>query len=256
MLAFSRHSAAALGLAFRPAGHAACHRGSDLLSGLLQTAPVGCRSVGRGQTSWILHQPRQQAAQPEAGSGALAGAGGARGGGGGGGRCALVTGDALQLCPITNCSPPSCMQGRHPQTVYTLRVHTGLKRGSALDDYNAGVLVCLVGSDGAAYLARLQPLADPESREQELLQVCSSLDGDSDAGANCRLVLHSIGKQRKAGSGSSSSSAALAVKRRFQEGSVDEICFVGPELGPLAGMLIAPEAGRWVLDEVGGWGVG
>lgn len=37
---------------------------------------------------------------------------------------------------------------------------------------------------------------------------------------------------------------------RFQEGSVDEVCLLAPELGPLAAVLVAPEGGSWVLDEV------
>lgn len=36
----------------------------------------------------------------------------------------------------------------------------------------------------------------------------------------------------------------------MQEGSVDEISFVAPELGPLAGIMVAPEGGSWVCDEV------
>jgi hypothetical protein len=35
-----------------------------------------------------------------------------------------------------------------------------------------------------------------------------------------------------------------------QEGSVDEVCFLGPELGPLTAMLVSPEGGTWSLDEV------
>jgi hypothetical protein len=31
---------------------------------------------------------------------------------------------------------------------------------------------------------------------------------------------------------------------------VDEVCFLGPELGPLAAMLVSPEGGTWSLDEV------
>jgi hypothetical protein len=36
----------------------------------------------------------------------------------------------------------------------------------------------------------------------------------------------------------------------LQEGSVDEVSFVAPELGPLAAIMVAPEGGSWVCDEV------
>lgn len=35
-----------------------------------------------------------------------------------------------------------------------------------------------------------------------------------------------------------------------QEGSVDEVSFMAPELGPLAAIMVAPEGGSWVCDEV------
>lgn len=36
----------------------------------------------------------------------------------------------------------------------------------------------------------------------------------------------------------------------MQEGSVDEVSLVAPELGPLAAIMVAPEGGSWVCDEV------
>lgn len=36
----------------------------------------------------------------------------------------------------------------------------------------------------------------------------------------------------------------------MQEGSVDEVSFIAPELGPLAAVLVAPEGGSWVCNEV------
>ncbi len=35
-----------------------------------------------------------------------------------------------------------------------------------------------------------------------------------------------------------------------QEGAVDEVSFRAPELGPLAALLVGPEAGCWVCEEV------
>ena len=31
---------------------------------------------------------------------------------------------------------------------------------------------------------------------------------------------------------------------------MDEVSFASPELGPLAALLVGPEAGRWLCDEV------
>lgn len=36
----------------------------------------------------------------------------------------------------------------------------------------------------------------------------------------------------------------------FQEGSVDEVSFMAPELGSLAAILVAPESGSWMCEEV------
>lgn len=35
-----------------------------------------------------------------------------------------------------------------------------------------------------------------------------------------------------------------------QEGAVDEVSFRAPELGPLSALLVGPEAGCWVCEEV------
>jgi hypothetical protein len=36
----------------------------------------------------------------------------------------------------------------------------------------------------------------------------------------------------------------------LQEGSVDEVSFVAAELGDLAAIMVAPEGGSWMCDEV------
>lgn len=41
-----------------------------------------------------------------------------------------------------------------------------------------------------------------------------------------------------------------AASLLLQEGSVDEISFMACELGDLAAVLVAPEGGSWVCDEV------
>lgn len=39
-------------------------------------------------------------------------------------------------------------------------------------------------------------------------------------------------------------------KVRFKQGSVDEISFLGAELGPLASLLVGPEHGSWFVEEI------
>jgi hypothetical protein len=60
-----------------------------------------------------------------------------------------------------------------PATVYTVRISTGYKRGSALSDYNAGVMLCLVGQNGEAVLKTISPLADREESAEQLAYICS-----------------------------------------------------------------------------------
>ncbi len=57
-------------------------------------------------------------------------------------------------------------------TVYTLRLRTGLGRDAGLKVPDAGVLVCLIGKDGAACLHRVGPLYDAEMTERELQAIC------------------------------------------------------------------------------------
>ena len=41
-----------------------------------------------------------------------------------------------------------------------------------MTETRAGVYLCLVGKDGAAFLHRAAPLNDPEVIEQELIEIC------------------------------------------------------------------------------------
>ncbi|EFN54594.1 hypothetical protein CHLNCDRAFT_135440 [Chlorella variabilis] len=157
-----------------------------------------------------------------------------RGGGGGG--------DAP---PPRYFTPPERLLSTGPaqeprrDTVYTLRVSTALSRGASLTDPAAGVLVCLVAGDGSALLRRVPRINDPELTEQEVRDICSSID-DREAGANCAVALHAAASQRQSGVG---------PRLRFQEGAVDEVSFSAPELGPLAALIVGPEQGRFVCRE-------
>ena len=61
---------------------------------------------------------------------------------------------------------------------------------------------------------------------------------DKSSGVDARALSRALGKGK------------AIIKRRFQEASIDEVSFLGPELGPLSGMLIGPEQGSWQVQEV------
>lgn len=82
------------------------------------------------------------------------------GGGGAGGHSSRRAAPPQRLLSRTEPDPD------RKETVYTLRLATAPARGSALTDPAAGVVVCLVGRDGAALLHRVARLNDPETTEQ------------------------------------------------------------------------------------------
>lgn len=118
-----------------------------------------------------------------------------------------------------------------------------MRRGAALTDPGAGVLVCLIGEDGSSVLRRVTPLADPAADAEEVMRICGG-DDIPPPGANCSAALDNAARR------SVSNNNNNFVTRRFQEGSVDEVSFLGPEVGPLAAVIVAPEAGTWRCDEL------
>lgn len=96
----------------------------------------------------------------------LAARGERRGGGGGSSGGAAGGHSARRAAPPERLLNPAEQDPARKDTVYTLRVATGPARGAALNDPTAGVLVCLVGKDGAALLHRVPRLNDPETTEQ------------------------------------------------------------------------------------------
>ncbi|KAL4427631.1 hypothetical protein ABPG75_001720 [Micractinium tetrahymenae] len=158
------------------------------------------------------------------------------GSGGGGGRRQFDAPQRLVGSGPSQAAP----EARRPDTVYTVRLSTAMQRGAALSDPAAGVLLCLVAGDGTALVHRVPRVNDPEITEQEVRNICSSIDEEG-AGANCAVALHAAAKQRMSGVG---------PRLRFQEGAVDEVSFCAPELGPLAALIVGPEQGRWACEEV------
>eukprot|EP00879_Flechtneria_rotunda_P005442 GHRR01005735.1.p1 GENE.GHRR01005735.1~~GHRR01005735.1.p1 ORF type:complete len:405 (+),score=150.85 GHRR01005735.1:874-2088(+) len=127
-------------------------------------------------------------------------------------------------------------------TVYTIRLSTSYDRGAALSEPYAGVNVCLVGKNGSAILHRILPVNDPEGNRRAMEQVCDVAGADT--GADCS-ALSSRDKEPSWPGGK-----RPQVKPRFQEGSVDEVSFLAPELGSLAAIMLAPEGGTWMCNEV------
>lgn len=103
-----------------------------------------------------------------------------------------------------------------------------------MTELDAGVWLGLVGQDGSCFMHKAHPLSDPDATEKELFEICKA--AGSDVGANCKNLSLHTGK--------------TVIKQRFQSGSIDEVCFLGPELGPLVGLLVGPEQGGWQVDEI------
>jgi hypothetical protein len=118
-----------------------------------------------------------------------------------------------------------------------------VQRGSALDEPSAGVLVTLVGADGSALLHRVAPLTDAATAQADVRRICGDGGGAAPPGADCEVAL-------RGGASSGEGSGGGGLVRRFQQGSVDEVSFKGPDLGPLAALVVGPEAGSWRCDEV------
>eukprot|EP01025_Chloroclados_australasicus_P043482 TRINITY_DN4657_c0_g1_i3.p1 TRINITY_DN4657_c0_g1~~TRINITY_DN4657_c0_g1_i3.p1 ORF type:complete len:422 (-),score=35.19 TRINITY_DN4657_c0_g1_i3:1317-2582(-) len=124
---------------------------------------------------------------------------------------------------------------KYPDTVYVVRLHTGqlVSRPSAVN-------LCLVSEDGTSILHRVQSVYEHKTPQEQMQEICSVVG--SEAGAACALVLNNPQKKIYTG--------GPIYKERFRSDRVDEVVFVGPELGKLAGILVGPESGAWVLDEV------
>jgi hypothetical protein len=102
--------------------------------------------------------------------------------------------------------------------------------------------VCLIGEDGSSVLRRVSPLVDPQAEADEIMRICTGDDG-APPGANCSFALDAAARR-------ASSLSSQPLLRRFQEGSIDEISFLGTEVGPLSAVVVAPECGTWRCDEL------
>lgn len=133
-----------------------------------------------------------------------------------------------------------------PRTVYTIRMVTSMQRGAAMSEPMAGIHICLVSKDGRGVLHRVAPISDPEEQQAIMHSICAV--AEPDVGANCEILSPS-----GPGPALPPPRSPAGPKRRFQEGSVDEVCLLAPDLGPLEAVMVATEGGSWVLDECDVW---
>ena len=78
---------------------------------------------------------------------------------------------------------------------------------------------------------------------------------DDTLGVNCASATAPSAPMSPSSSGTSSAASTpprllspSPPKARFQEGMVDEISFLAPEMGPLAGVLVGVERGTWMME--------
>mmetsp|Transcript_15456 Transcript_15456/g.26744 ORF Transcript_15456/g.26744 Transcript_15456/m.26744 type:complete len:469 (+) Transcript_15456:12-1418(+) len=160
----------------------------------------------------------------------------------------------LSLLPGVDVGEPQTTNEKRPPrplTAYSVRLHTGHGRGAALSEPLSGVNICLIGHDGRAVLHQISPVNDPEAALACFDRVCQVVDAS--VGVDC----HTIKSVPAAGSAATSPSAEVFLTKtprtpqpRFLQGRVDEVMFLAPELGPLAGVLVGIEQGTWMLDEM------
>lgn len=134
---------------------------------------------------------------------------------------------------------PTILLGKEQQspTVYTVRLTTGFTRGSGLNEPLAGVHLCLVGATGQAVLHWVSPIFDPAKLQDELDAIGKVMD--TTVGANRTAIFQATSRI----------DTLPAGKPRFVQGGVDEVSFLGPEVGPIQSLLVAPDMGSWRLEE-------
>ncbi|KAM4084563.1 hypothetical protein ACB094_08G142000 [Castanea mollissima] len=99
------------------------------------------------------------------------------------------------------------------QCLYMVKLGTSNLYGSSLSDFNAGILLCLIGENGNTILQRIPAslMTDHSTKSEDVVDP---------------EILH------------------------FQRGSVDEFTFEGPNLGRVEALWISLESGQWRLGSV------
>ncbi|KAF2286249.1 hypothetical protein GH714_012594 [Hevea brasiliensis] len=98
------------------------------------------------------------------------------------------------------------------QSLFKMKIQTSNAYGSSMSDLNAGILLCLVDTNGDSILQRIPVILKSDSTEPMDEVECS--------------ILH------------------------FQRGSIDEFTFEGPKLERIEALWVGIESGQWRLDSV------
>ncbi|KAJ9183131.1 hypothetical protein P3X46_007036 [Hevea brasiliensis] len=98
------------------------------------------------------------------------------------------------------------------QSLFKMKIQTSNAYGSSMSDLNAGILLCLVDTNGDSILQRIPVILKSDSTEPMDEVECS--------------ILH------------------------FQRGSIDEFTFEGPKLERIEALWVGIESGQWRLDNV------
>ncbi|KAJ6934760.1 hypothetical protein NC651_009683 [Populus alba x Populus x berolinensis] len=98
------------------------------------------------------------------------------------------------------------------RSLFKVKLCTSNVYGSSLSDPNAGILLCLIDSNGDSVLHRIPAISESNS-------------------ANLKDMVESD-------------------TLHFQRGSVDEFTFEGPKMGRIESLWVSVESGQWRLDGV------
>eukprot|EP00890_Picochlorum_soloecismus_P002357 jgi/Picsp_1/3121/NSC_05962-R1_protein len=142
---------------------------------------------------------------------------------------------------IDNTSKDVLELKKRQKTVYTLRISTSADRGSSFDDTSSGILVCMIGHSGDAFLKYIPCLEDVADLDSQLRAMCLDAE-DIPVGVDCSMIMGSPAPPRDGSNGYS--------RIRFQSGDVNEISIVGPDLGELEALIVGPQSGTWGCEEI------
>jgi len=110
-----------------------------------------------------------------------------------------------------------------------------------MSEITSGVLIGIIGDGGRSHIHVIPQLYDERDRVRDLVEICSKVG--EEGGADCRVPVLSLERTTADGSGK-------APVRRFQQGALDEVSFVGLDVGAIRAVLLAPQSGTWEVDEV------
>ncbi|MCO5582550.1 hypothetical protein L7F22_036447 [Adiantum nelumboides] len=104
------------------------------------------------------------------------------------------------------------------KSLFQVILTTSRDCGSSISDLNAGILLAFIGEDGRGFLYRLSNLVSPDMYEttEQHMELCES----------------------------------KYAHYRFQRGARDVVTIVGPDVGKLEAVWVAPEQGTWRVQSM------